>query len=166
MNNVNLSDGSNPHIIIEKINGEYGQLGPGPFTQKAREEMLRRLLILQNVIGNRYTLIRDEELLEIRKLWFKYGVWEDSVSKIYFEVNNKEIHLISDDIRLFDSSDFDLLEKICKDENVNLGLMQDMFNLEKKYMGYNNRAEIGKNLKKLLSQEFIHIEGAGDINEN
>lgn len=166
LNNVNLSDGSNPHIIIEKINGEYGQLGPGPFTQKVREEMLRRLLILQNVIGNRYTLIRDEELLEIRKLWFKYGVWEDSVSKIYFEVNNKEIHLISDDIRLFDSSDFDLLEKICKDENVNLGLMQDMFNLEKKYMGYNNRAEIGKNLKKLLSQEFIHIEGAGDINEN
>lgn len=163
---INLSDGSNPHIIIKRINDEYAQLGPGPFTQKAREEMLRRLLELQKKIGDRYILIRDEELLEIRKLWFKYGVWEDSVSKIYYDVFNRELNLISDDIRLFDSSDFSILEKICFENNVNLTLMQDIFALEKKYMGYNNRTEINKNLKKLLSQEFLHIEGPGDVNEN
>lgn len=30
---------------------------------------------LQLLIGDRYKLILDEELLEIRKLWFKYGIW-------------------------------------------------------------------------------------------
>lgn len=166
MNNVNLSDGSNPHIIIKRINDEYAQLGPGPFTQKAREEMLKKLLILQKDIGDRYILIRNEELLEIRKLWFKYGIWEDSVSKIFFDVFGKELNLISDDIRLFDNNDFKVLEKICNKEKVNLNLMQDVFNMEKKYMGYNNRYEVSKCLKKLLSQEFLHLEGNGDLNED
>ena len=44
--------------------------------------------------------------------------------------------------------------------------MQDIFNVEKKYMGYNNRQEVNKTLRKLLSQEFIHIENQGDNNEN
>ena len=164
--NINLNDGSNPHIIIKRINDEYAQLGPGPFTQATREEILRRLLELQKKIGNRYKLIRDEELLEIRKLWFKYGIWEDSVSKIYYEVYHEELNLISDDIRLFDNRDLEILEKTCNERNVNINLVQDIFNLEKKYMGYNNRIELSKNLRKLLSQEFLHIEGSGDLNEN
>ena len=158
-NNIDLADGSNPHIIIKKITGEYAQLGPGPFTQSAREEMLKRLFNLQKNIGNKYDLFKKEELLEIRKLWFKYGVWEDTVSKLYFEVFGEELNLISDDIKLFDNSDFQIIENICADNNVNLGLMQELFNLEKKYMGFNNRAEVSKNLKKLLSQEFLFIEG-------
>lgn len=165
-NNVDLSDGSNPHIIIKRIDDEYAQLGPGPFTLKAREEMLRKLLELQNVIGDRYQLYKKEELLEIRKLWFKQGIWEDIVSKIYYEVNHKELKLISDDIVLFNDKDLNILKEICSNNNLNVTIMQDIFNLEKKYMGYNNRQEINKMLRKLLSQEFIHIESHGDINED
>lgn len=164
-NNINLADGSNPHILIKRINDEYAQLGPGPFTQNAKEEMLRRLLLLQKEIGNKYELIRKEELLEIRKLWFKFGVWEDSVSKIYYEVFNKELDLISDDIRIFDNIDMRNLDKLCYENNMDLKLILSIFNLEKRYMGYNNRIDIAKNLKKLLSQEFLHIEGS-DLDEN
>lgn len=164
--NINLDDGSNPHIIIKRINDEYAQLGPGPFTQKAREEMLTKLLELQKIIEDKYSLIKTEELLEIRKLWFKYGVWEDSVSKIFYNVNHYELNLISDDVRLFDKSDFKRLEKLCEKNSINMNLMQDIFNLEKKYMGYNNRIEVSKSLKKLLSQEFLHIEGNGDSSED
>ena len=165
-NNVDLSDGSNPHIIIKRIDDEYAQLGPGPFTSKAREEMLRKLLELQNVIGDRYKLYKDEELLEIRKLWFKQGIWEDIVSKIYYEVNNRELNLISDDIILFNEKDLNILKELCEEEKLNVSIMQDIFNVEKKYMGYNNRQEVNKTLRKLLSQEFIHIENQGDNNEN
>ena len=165
-NNIDLSDGSNPHIVVHKINDEYAQLGPGPFTQAAREEMLKKLLELQNVIGDRYKLIKDEELLEIRKLWFKYGVWDDSVSRIYYEVNNKELKLISDDILLFNDRDIEILSKICNEEGTNISVLQDIFTLEKRYMGYNNRQELNKTLKKMLSQEFLHIEGSGVENED
>ena len=164
--NVNLDNGENPRILIKKINDEYAQLGPGPFTQKTREEMLRRLLKVQKIIGNRYELIRSEELLEIRKLWFNCGVWNDSVSKIYYEVFKKELDLISDDIVLFNDDDLKCLTKLCSENNVNNNLMKDIFNIEKKYMGYNNRQDIGKNLRRLLSQEILHLENSGDNNEN
>lgn len=67
---------------------------------------------------------------------------------------------------MFDYSDLRVLEKICTKENINLNLMQDIFHIEKKYMGYNNRTELSKNLKKILSQEFLHIEGTGNGNED
>lgn len=165
-NNIDLSNGSNPHILIKNINDEYKQLGPGPFTIKTRETMLKKLLELQNVIGDRYRLIKDEELLEIRKLWFKQGIWEDLVSKIYYEVNGKELHLISNDIQLFDSSDFDLLDDLCKEYKINADVVKNIYNLEQNHMGYNNRSEVGKNLRKLLTQEFLHVERSGDSDEN
>lgn len=165
-NNIDLSDGSNPHIIIKRIDDEYAQLGPGPFTLNTRVEILKKLLELQNIIGDRYKLFKYEELLEIRKIWFNQGIWEDIVSKLYYEINNKELNLISDDIILFNKKDFNILSNLCEEEKLNVSIMQDIFNIEKKYMGYNNRQEINKSLKKILSQEFIHIESKGDNNEN
>ena len=165
-NSINLSNGENPHILIKGIDDEYRQLGAGPFTIEARKEMLTRLLKLQKHIGEKYELIKKEELLEIRKLWFKYGVWEDNVSKIYFNIFGKELNLTSDDIKLFDADDYIELEKLCTNDNVNFDLVKNVYNLEKKYMGYNNRSELAKNLRKLLSQEFIHVEGGDGSNEN
>jgi DNA sulfur modification protein DndC len=104
--------------------------------------------------------------LEIRKLWFKYGIWDDSVSRIYYEVFGKELSLISDDIILFNKKDLDILEEICINTGINSNVMKDIFNLEKKYMGFNNRQELNKNLRKLLSQEFLHLGNIGDNNEN
>lgn len=166
-NSVNLSNGTNPHILIKRIDGQVYQLGPGPFTFEAREEMLKKLFQLQQKIGNKYEIFIKEELLEIRKLWFKYGVWNDSVSEIYYSVYGKELdNLITDDIRLFDDADMKLLEKVCGKENVPTDLLKDIFNLEKKYMGYNNRFEVSKNIRKILSQEFVHVENGSDENEN
>ena len=166
-NNVNLSDGSNPHILIKRINDEVAQLGPGPFTMEARELMLKKLFELQNVIGNRYKLYLNEELVEIRKLWFKYGLWSDAVSEIFYSVNNRELeNVITDDIRLFDAEDIEVLSKVSNKKSVNVEILQDIFNLEKKYMGYNNRLELNKNLRKILSQEFVHVENGGAKNED
>ena len=81
-------------------------------------------------------------------------------------VNNRELNLISDDIILFNEKDLNILKELCEEEKLNVSIMQDIFNVEKKYMGYNNRQEVNKTLRKLLSQEFIHIENQGDNNEN
>lgn len=44
-----------------------GAVGPGPFTLNARKSILRRLRIAQKLSG--ITLIKDEEIREIHRLW-------------------------------------------------------------------------------------------------
>lgn len=164
--NIDLDSGDNPRILLKKINDEYGQLGPGPFTQKTREEILKKLLELQKNIGDKAILIKNEELLEIRKLWFKYGIWDDSVSKIYYDVFGNELKLISDDVVLFNEKDLMILAELCEEEDININVMKELFSTEKKYMGYNNRQDVSKNIKRLFTQEFLHLGRTGEIDEN
>lgn len=166
-NMINLNDGSNPHILIKRINDEVAQLGPGPFTLETRVEMLTKLFELQKNIGDKYELFKMEELLAIRKLWFKYGVWEDLVSEKYFSVFGNELPgAINDDIKLFDENDLEILNKICIKKEVNPSLLIEIFNIEKQYMGYNNRSEVYKTLKKMLSKEFVHLANRSENNED
>ena len=85
---------------------------------------------------------------------------------MYYEVFGKELNLISDDITLFNNKDLGILQDVCNKESMNVNVMQDIFNLEKKYMGYNNRIDVSKGLQKLLSQEFLHLEGQGEKHED
>ena len=165
--NINLSDGSTPKILIKTIDDEVKQLGSGPFTLEGRKLILKRLLELQRVIGDKYQLYKIEELLEIRTIWLTEGMLEDEVSKLFYEVNGYELpNVINDDIRLFDNGDMELLDKICERKGFNFGLIHSILNLEKKFMGYNNRQEVNKQLRKILSQEFVHVENGSDFDED
>lgn len=46
-----------------------GERGPGPFTPRAREEILERLLNVENELGMQF--VTDEELLYIQSIWTK-----------------------------------------------------------------------------------------------
>lgn len=165
--NINLSDGSTPRILVKTIDDEVKQLGSGPFTLEGRKQILRKLLELQKLIGDRYQLYKIEELLEIRKIWLTEGMLDDEVAKMFYEVNGYELpNVLNDDIRLFDNGDMDLLDKICERKGFNFSLMHSILNLEKKYMGYNNRQEVNKQLRKILSQEFVHVENGSDFDED
>ena len=165
--NINLSDGSTPRILIKTLDDEVKQLGSGPFTLSGRKIILRKLLELQKVIGNRYSLFKIEELLEIRKIWLTEGMLEDEVAKIFYDVNGYELpNIVNDDIRLFDGDDIQLLNKICIKNDFNFNLIHSVLNVEKKYMGYNNRQELNKQLRKMLSQEYVHVENGSDFDED
>ncbi|PGE95004.1 DNA phosphorothioation system sulfurtransferase DndC, partial [Bacillus toyonensis] len=87
---IDLSNAEDLNLIIETENGEYKQLGLGPFTLSARKMILKRLLETQKQVKNPYDkhflLIQPEELKMIRKYWFEDGKWEDDLPKIYRDI--------------------------------------------------------------------------------
>ncbi len=157
-NNVCLDDGSNPHILVKKINGEIGQLGPGPFTMDARRLILKKLFELQLKLKKPYPLFKEEELLEIRKIWNSYGVYDNYIVDLYYEKFGKELNnVVFDDIKLLDKDDYVELKNICTDIGIDVGLITEILNLEQKYMGYNNRQNLNKALKTTLSKEVTQM---------
>ncbi len=79
---------------------------PGPYELWFRKEILEKLLETEKVrmLGDdkKYSLIQNDELLLIRRLWmFEENDW--SVSKIYKDVYFKSLKIDKDDIGMFDN---------------------------------------------------------------
>ena len=164
-NGIDLSTGENPRIIIKKVDEEYYQLGDGPFTLTTRKEMLKKLLTLQKSLKNGYELIKLDELLEIKKLWLKDGDWHDSVQKIYQEIYKEKLIFKNESYELFNEKDFDILNQLCLENKFNPIIYNELIQISQKYSGYLNRKDALKEIQKVLSKEYLFLEGADD-NDN
>jgi len=166
-NNVDLDNGSNPRILIKRMNDEYAQLGPGPFTFEARKTILKRLLELQKTVGDRIKLFLPEELLEIRKVWYKLGFDYDMVNELYHDVFHKDLeNLTKDDVTGYDEEDLKRMEEFCLEDNMDFSVVKDILELERRYSGYINRTEVNKELGKILSKENAQLLLGGNRDED
>ncbi len=133
------------------------KLGLGAYTFEARKDILRRLLILEKKLG--IQLITKEELLEIRKEWkYRLGDFCDNVSKIYFEIKGEPLIEEDEDEHIMDEKDYELLCKLCSEENIDIQLFLKLMVLEKENYGFKYRSGIYKKIDSLLNQEWLHTE--------
>ena len=166
VNNIDLSHGADPNIIVimnqdDNGNDIYGILGTGPFTLEARQEMLKRLLLIQRDFrlpdGSLYELISTEELKEIRKYWLREGDWSDSLPKIYTDILGNSIQWETDNKPLYSDSDLLKLEQICKTMDTDYNLFMKLLMQEKKYRGFKIRKFAQQEIEKAMNQDYIHF---------
>ena len=162
-NNENLREKKRQNgsiYYIHKTDGNGNtvkKIGLGAYTFEARKDILRKLLLLEKELN--MELISKEELLEIRKEWkYRLGDFCDNVSKIYFEVKGKNLIDEDDDEYTMDEEDYELLNKLCGEENIDIQLFLKLMILEKEYYGFRYRSGIYKKIDSLLNQEWLHSE--------
>lgn len=165
-NMVSLENGENPRILIKKLDDQFYQLGVGPFTLKARQEMLDKLLKLQSSLENGYELIKKEELEEIQKIWYELGDINNSVSTIYKKYYQQELTIVKDDISLLSNEDHLFLQELCNRNGLQYSLFVDMLEVEKSNSGYNRRTEVIKQIKTKFSQEYLALNTTGEEYED
>ena len=157
---IDLGSSENPRIICKTLKG-YGQLGLGPFTYEIRKEMLKRLLETQKLLKDQYKidheLIQKEELVHISKIWLEEGFWNDDVNKIYKDVFQTDLDFISDDIRLLNENELEILKDACIQIGLEFELLKKILYIEKNIYGLTRRDHLLKELGKLLNQDYIHI---------
>jgi DNA sulfur modification protein DndC len=123
---------------------------PGPYTKYWREYWLRRVLEAQVQVRENapedmkdITLITQEELSEIRRIWLEEKhEFDDSLPKIYEQVTGE----VFQDIRL--GVENSLLEEICGDDAMHLELMAKLLDTERQFHTQTRRLGIYKNLEK------------------
>lgn len=165
-NNIDLTLGENPKIIIKKVDEEFYQLGLGPFTLETRKEMLTKLLMTQANLEHPHQLIKQEELVEIQKLWKESGDLDSSVEKIYKKFYNDDFSISSDDITVFSNDDLKILNDICLEKDFDAKLFMELLNIEKDFAGYSSRVEAQRAIKNKLSQEYLALREKGETNED
>ncbi|MBE9226208.1 DNA phosphorothioation system sulfurtransferase DndC [Phormidium sp. LEGE 05292] len=130
---------------------------PGPYTKYWREHWLRRVLEAQTQIRKTapaemrdITLITEEELSEIRRIWLEEKhEFDDSLPRIYEEVTGEPFK----DTRpgaersLLGSDEWAVLEEICEDA-MHLELMAKLLDTERQYYTKTRRTGIYDTIEK------------------
>ena len=140
--------------VYQKSNGEYGF---GPFKLSARQEILKRLLILQR--NTSFQLITIDELKMIDTLWDSEGdLTRRSLVEIYYEVFGERLSWDSYKEPLYDIEIIEELKKAADEAGVPFELITKLVVMinSNKYIA--KSAGLKKEFDKLLNQEWIHYE--------
>lgn len=160
-NKIDLASVEELDILIIDEDGSFKRFGVGPFTMKAREEILRKLLQTQEEIRSLHDpnaeLITIEELKAIRKYWHADFQWEDRLPLIVEEETGVEYDWNHNDRPIFKEDQITDLESLCQEEGVNLNLLKELISVEKEYSGVKVRRGLFQAFDKTLKQDFLHL---------
>ncbi len=133
----------------------------GPYKLEFCHEVLRRLLQAQEESrrlappGQDVELIHEAELHEIRRIWrYDRSDWADALPGIYEEETGKTLRWLSDDQSAFSSGDEELLDELCQEHGVPLGLVKRLIDTERELQGLKRRAQIMNRLDAVLGHEW------------
>lgn len=137
-----------------------GQLAARTYTLATSRIMLEKLLRMQQQIRRngpdlQAVLIEEDELHEIRRLWrTERQDWEDSVPRIFREINNYDLDWPTDDNGHFDDEQKKLLDRVCAENEMPFDLIARMLEEERRQNGMARRAGIQKALQRVLAEEW------------
>ncbi|WP_230633175.1 DNA phosphorothioation system sulfurtransferase DndC [Paenibacillus athensensis] len=158
---IDLATVEDLEIIVIDEDGSLKQLGVGPFTLKAREDILRRLLQTQQKVRALHDpsieLITIEELQAIRKYWNDDLDWGDRIPRIYEEETGETLEWPRNDRPLFADDQLTDLERLCLEEKISLPLLKKLIAIEQDHSGYKVRRGLLQEFNKALQQEFLHL---------
>ncbi|MFB2939343.1 DNA phosphorothioation system sulfurtransferase DndC [Aerosakkonemataceae cyanobacterium BLCC-F154] len=142
---------------VELFGKEIVEPIPGPYTKYWREHWLRRVLEAQTQIRKTapaemrdITLITEEELSEIRRIWLEEKhEFDDSLPRIYEEVTGEPFQDTRPGVerRLLGSDEWAVLEEICEDQ-MHLELMAKLLDTERQYYTKTRRTGIYDTIEK------------------
>lgn len=149
------------HVLFKNDNS--GKIIYGPYKLEFCKEILKKVLTVQEELrrrGYNITLIRDEELHIIRRIWrIERGDWEDSLPKIYREITNEELDWSVDDVvGIFSKEEASLLQDITKKAGLPFELARKLIDAELQVQGFSRRALIYEKLEKILMEEWRDVE--------
>ena len=136
---------------------------PGPYTQAAREQWLRKVLEAQRHIRSHgpevvreIELITLAELAEIRRLWVleKHEI-EDSLPRIYEEVLSAPYPGGRvDDSLMLGAAEMAILREICGSDELHFQLTRELLDVERQHRSMARRAGLFKALEQALRRGF------------
>jgi DNA sulfur modification protein DndC len=141
---------------------------PGPYTKDARDHLLRKLLIIQLEIRATtpanmpfITLITEEELSEIRRIWLdERHEFDDSLPRIYEEVMGKPFKDTRiQEKKLLGNDEWSILQEICSDDAMHLELMAKLLDTERQHATKSRRG-VFENLEKCFDSSSRSKEEA------
>ena len=141
---------------------------PGPYTQAARENWLRKLLAAQTWIRRNgpanvrnIELVRLDELQEIRRLWVvEKHEMEDHLPRIYSESTGEPYPGPRlDDNLVLGEDEMTVLREVCGDDRLHYELARELLSVERQQRAHAKRAGLFDQLEKSIRRHYYDDKG-------
>lgn len=149
--------GRDGRVIFNRNNGD---IVARQYELETSQRMLRELLEAQLTVRNegpnpQMTLISEDELHEIRRLWrIERQDTGDTLPQIFREVNGRDLDWPIDDNLHFDNEHRLLLESLCDEFGVPFELIAQLLEEERNAYGMARRADIHKRIASVVAWEW------------
>lgn len=132
---------------------------PGPYKFEFRKKLLSDLLQVQIEVNTgreeRLTLISEDEIRFIRKIWLdEENDWEDSVPALFKKATGKDLEYDSDDSATFGAEELLILERACQEQGVPTELVGRLLDKEREFTVLSRRSSLQKELGAILQEEW------------
>jgi len=136
---------------------------PGPYTQEARENWLRKLLAAQTWIRRNgpanvknIELISLDELQEIRRLWVvEKHEMEDTLPRIYAEATGEPYPgQRLDDNLVLGESELSVLREVCGNDRLHYEMTRELLSVERQQRAHARRAGLFEQLEKSIRRHY------------
>lgn len=132
-----------------------GRQGVGPFTSETRQKILKRLFQVEKTVN--ITLINDEELWHIQRIWAE----EWDILFTVFDIAQKDGRMLKmEKNEIFSDSELKALSKICKEERIELDLVRALLNIEHEYRFHSRKYGMKNKLRDVLEKWTLKDEVA------
>ena len=161
---------NNDHHLrdFRRMNGaiqmmDDGRPMPGPYTQAAREQWLRKLLEAQVWIRmhgpesvRTIELIGLDELQEIRRIWvIEKHEMEDALPRIYTDVTGTAYPgRRLDDNLVLGADEMAILHDLCGDDALHFDLTRELLSLERQQRTHASRANLFEKIEKSIRRHY------------
>lgn len=149
------------------LNHRNGEPIPGPYTKNWREQLLRRLLEVENEVSasaplglKDIRLISDEELREIRRIWVEEKHWfDDALPVIFSEVKGREYPFLDDlSIGPFGRQEWEILRELIGENDVYLELQASLLDIQQSVQGTAVRRAVVDEVEQVIRRCYYDDE--------
>ena len=140
----------------------------GPYTMAVRQEILRRLLTVEQAVradgpDPNVRLIKEFELHQIRRLWrTEEGDWSDSLPGIYKETTGDELDWVIEEDGGSSGLELEVLAQVAGKYDLPQGLLKELIDIERRHRGIRHRAKVYNGLERALKKDW---RTAGEVFE-
>ena len=150
---------------VQLMGAEDDKTVPGPYLKSSREDWLRKLLKAQNKIRQnnqlpnelkKIQLITQEELDQIRKIWFYEKLETDDVLPKICEQEAKGEYNFEplEDSHVFDHEVLQILKDICGNDEMVFEIARSLLEVERKHFKSNRRTGLFSEFENIFKKSF------------
>lgn len=148
-------------IMYDHITDDYYKLGVGPFTDEAKKEIFERLIeteYMYNIFAkDKFSLITDDEIIEIKKLWSKSAIDNAYIDEVMEKYGRAKVELIKDSFEMVNAKYESKLKKKLKDKNLEFDIVNKLLLKEKDFLAKENRKELQHDISLIFNADKINF---------